>query len=290
MTRCVGVVAGAVALAGTLMTSAPLRAQGGGGQSSPRSQAQQLDSQGKHAEARAIWQRMIDDAADPAAKAAAQRRMAMSWGFEGNCAKTVEYEERVIAYWVTREQAEPQNAYYQQGEMANEAARICIDFGLVDEAEKWYRKGSELGNREPAPRTHPKSLWDYRLAHALGRVAAQRGNKAEASRQVAAARRALDSDSAMAKDQARWYPYLVGYVALFTGDLAAAETELTRALATPGNQNDPFMHALLRLTHEKQGHTEPARALYQKAYDLATSHNPPAAFTRPFARKKLAAP
>jgi hypothetical protein len=55
----------------------------------------------------------------------------------------------------------------------------------------------------------------------------------------------------------------------------------------PGNQNDPFMHALLGMTHERMGHPEPARALYQKAYDLATSHNPPAAFTRPFAKKKL---
>ena len=97
----------------------------------------------------------------------------------------------------------------------------------------------------------------------------------------------LDSDSAMASQQARYYPYLVGYVALFTGDLATAEAELGRALAMPGNQNDPFMHALLGMTHEQMGHPEPARALYQKAYDLATSHNPPAAFTRPFARKKL---
>jgi hypothetical protein len=37
---------------------------------------------------------------------------------------------------------------------------------------------------------------------------------------------------------------------------------------------------------------QPARAreLYQKAYDLATGHNPPAVFTRPFARKKLGIP
>ena len=28
-----------------------------------------------------------------------------------------------------RETAEPQNAFYQQGEMANEAARVCIDAG-----------------------------------------------------------------------------------------------------------------------------------------------------------------
>ena len=30
-----------------------------------------------------------------------------------------------------------------------------------------------------------------------------------------------------------------------------------------------------------------ARGLYQKAYELSTGHNPPAAFSRPFTRKKL---
>jgi tetratricopeptide (TPR) repeat protein len=250
-------------------------------------QANRLDSDGKTAEARVIFQKLIDEAPDPAAKAAAQRAMAMSWAFDGNCAKAVEYEEMVIAYWATREAAEPQNAFYQEGEMANEAARVCIDAGDLATAEKWYRKGTELGLREPEPRTHPKSLWDFRLAHALGRLAARRGDKAEAARQVALAKRALDSDSAMAVQQARFYPYLTGYVALYTGELQRAEAELTRALAMQGNQNDPFMHCLLAMTHEKMGHAEPAKALYQKAYDLATAHNPPAAFVRPFARKKI---
>ena len=33
--------------------------------------------------------------------------MAMSYVFEGNCAKTIEYEERVSAFWKTREVEEP---------------------------------------------------------------------------------------------------------------------------------------------------------------------------------------
>ena len=48
-----------------------LAAQGGRGGGS--GEASQLDSQGKTAEARVIFQRLIDTAADPAAKAAAQR-------------------------------------------------------------------------------------------------------------------------------------------------------------------------------------------------------------------------
>lgn len=250
-------------------------------------QANRLDSEGKTAEARVIFQRLIDEAPDAAAKAAAQRAMAMSYAFDGDCVNTVKYEKLVIAYWVSREAAEPQNAFYQEGEMANEAARVCIDAGDLDTAERLYREGARLGNLEPEPRTHPKSLWDFRTAHALARIAAQRGNKGEAQRQVLLARKALDSDSAMAGPQERFFPYLVGYVALYTGDLKRAETELSGGLAIRGNQNDPFQNYLLALTYEKLGQADQAKAFYQKAYDLATGHNPPAAFTRPAARKKL---
>ena len=209
----------------------------------------------------------------------------MSHGFEGSCAKTIEYEEMVISYWKTREAEEPQNAFYQQGEMANEAARICIDADALDEAERMYRRGAELGNKEPAPRTHPASLWAYRLEHALARLAARRGNAAEAQRHVAAARAALNGDPAMAKDQDRYFPYLVGYVALYTGELATAEAELTNA--TSLNENDPFMLALLAMTFEKQGKAAEAKALYTKAFDMARGHNPPVAFARRELRKKL---
>jgi hypothetical protein len=44
------------------------------------------------------------------------------------------------------------------------------------------------------------------------------------------------------------------------------------------------MDCLLAMTYEQTGQPGRAKAHYQKAYDLATAHNPPAAF----ARKKLA--
>jgi tetratricopeptide (TPR) repeat protein len=272
-----------------------LMAQGApGAPPSPRADsnrtASRLDTDGKTHEARVIFQALIDGAPDPAAKAAAQRAMAMSYAFDGDCKNTAKYEEMVIAYWVTREQAEPQNAFYQQGEMANEAARVCIDAGDLAMAEVYYHRGSELGMKEPAPKTHPKSLWDFRLAHAMARLAARRGDKTAAQQHVAAARKALDADSAMAAAQERYFPYLVGYVALYTGDLKGAEAEFARALAIQGNQRDPFMHALLGMTYEKQAQADKAKEYYQKAYDLSTAHNPPAAFTRPFARKKLGMP
>ena len=250
-----------------------------------------LDSRGETAKAREVFQALIDGAPSAAAKAESQRAMAMSYAFDNDCKNAVKYEELVMANWVTREQAEPQNAFYQQGEMANEAARVCIDAGDLDTAERYYRLGSELGNKEPAPRTHPKSLWDFRLEHALARLAARRGDKAAAARHVAAARKALDSDSAMAVQQERFFPYLTGYVALYTGDLARAEADLSKAISLRGNERDPFFHALLGMTYEKQGQAAKAKEFYQKAYDhAANGHNPPAAFTRPFARKKLAQP
>lgn len=64
---------------------------------------------------------------------------------------------------------------------------------------------------------------------------------------------------------------------------------MTTALAIEGNKNDPFFHYLLAMTHEQKGESEKAKALYQRAYELATGHNPPAAFTRPNARKKIGA-
>jgi len=277
-------------IAASTLTTGTAGAQGGGGPSGPMREAQELDRQGKHAEARAVLQRLIDEAPEPAAKAAAQRRMAMSYGFEGDCANAVRYHEMVIAYWVTREQAEPQNAFYQQGEMANESARVCIDAGELETAERMYRRGWELGLKEPEPREHPRSLWDYRLAHALGRLAARRGDQVEAQRQVAEARRILDSDPTMAENQERFFPYLAGYVALYANDLATAEAELTKAVAMRGNDRDPFMHCLLAMTYEKLGQQDRAKALYQRAYDMATAHNPPSAFARPFARRKLGLP
>ncbi|HTP31220.1 MAG TPA: hypothetical protein VMJ75_03540, partial [Candidatus Acidoferrales bacterium] len=167
--------------------------------------ATMLDNLGATADARKVFQRALDAAADAGAKANWQRQMAMSYAFDGDCRNTVKYEQMVIAYWQTQEQAQPQNAFYQEGEMANEGARGCIDSGDLETAEQWYRKGTEMGLKEPEPKTHPSSLWNFRLEHALGRLAARRGNKAEAAKHVAAARKILDGDASMAAQQERFY-------------------------------------------------------------------------------------
>lgn len=259
-----------------LLFSGILSAQPGG-----RNEAFQLDLEGKGAEARQLLQKAIDSAATPAAKASAQRAMAMSWAFEGNCRKTVEYEQMVIDYWATRETEEPRNAFYQQGEMANEGARVCIDAGDLDTAAQWYRKGHDLGLKEPGISADRKALWEYRWEHAQARIAARRGNKAEAEAHIAAARAALDSMTDLRKQQEPFFPYLTGYVALYLGDYKRALADLQKA-----NQADPFIQCLLGQTYEKLGEKEKAMECYRKAA-ATTAHNPPAAYARPFARRKL---
>ena len=282
-----------------LLCTAPLAlaAQGAQGTTPPRAPnpradslrtAQRIDAEGKHGEARAIFTALIANAPNAADKAAAQRRLAMSYGYDGDCAKVIALEEQVMAYWVTRRAEEPQNAHYQEGEMANEAARVCIDHGFLDEAERYYRRGTELGNMEPAPRTHPKSLWDFRLAHALARVEARRGNVAAAKQHVADARRILDSDAEMAKAQEQYFPYLEGYVALFTNDLATAEARFTAT--SQQMRNDPFQLVLLGMTYERMGQQAKATELFERAYAGSSGSNPPGIYSRYFTAKKLGKP
>lgn len=247
-------------------------------------QAIKLDNDGMYAEARQLLQQAIDTAADPAAKAAAQRALAMSWAFAGNCDETRKYEQMVIDYWKTREQQEPANAFFQQGEMATEAARVCIDLGNLESAERWYRKGHELGTKEPNISADRKALWDFRLEHALARLAARRGNRTEAGRHVAAARSALDRMTDLRKQQEIFFPYLTGYVAFYLGDDKKAVDDLLEA-----NQRDPFIQTLTAQVYEKLGNKQKAAEYYGKAASSA-GHNPPAAYAHRFAKKALQTP
>jgi FKBP-type peptidyl-prolyl cis-trans isomerase/uncharacterized damage-inducible protein DinB len=263
-----------------------LSAQGRGPASPDIREGSRLDLEGKTAEAKKAFQKAIDSAPDPAAKANAQRSMAMSYAFDGDCKNTGKYEQMVIDYWKTQESAAPANAFYQEGEMANEAARVCIDNGDFNEAERWYKLGRELGLKEPNIPAGRKDVWEFRTENALARLAARRGNKAEAQKHVAAAAKIIDHlktvDDALYNQQKVFLPYLTGYVALFTGDTKTALADLQQ-----GNTNDAFMQCLIGMAYEKNGEKEKAMEWYRKA-SAVTSHNPPAAFAKPLTRKKLA--
>ena len=74
-----------------------------------------LDLMGKGEEARKYFQKAIEVAEKPEQKASANRSMAMSYAFEGNCKKTVEYEQKVLDYFAAAKD------FFQQGEIADEA-------------------------------------------------------------------------------------------------------------------------------------------------------------------------
>ena len=232
-----------------------------------------LDLLGRGEGARKYFQKAIDTADTPEHKAMAQRAMAMSYAFEGNCKKTVEYEQQVIDFYASVKN------FYQQGEIANEAARVCIDSGDLDAAYNWYQLGHATGQKEPDIKPARIDLWDFRWEHAQARIAARRGNHTEAERHVTAA------DSILGKganpEQAQYFPYLKGYVAFYGGEYKTALDELLKA-----NQNDPFMQCMIGQTYEKLGDKDKALECYRKA-STAISHNPPAAYAVPYGKKKL---
>ena len=147
------------------------------------------------------------------------------------------------------------------------------------------RGTARASRRASRTRSNPNSgpeLWTFRWEHAQARIAARRGQKAEAATHVAAAKAVLDSGK-LPQQQAAFFPYLTGYVAFYGGDFAKAVTDLQQA-----NQNDVFIMSLLAQSYEKTGEAAKAKALYQKIMD-ATNHNPPMAFARPVARARLSA-
>jgi tetratricopeptide (TPR) repeat protein len=233
-----------------------------------------LDLLGQGEEARKYFSKAIEVSDTPERKAASQRAMAMSYAFEGNCSKTVEWEKKVMQYDVDIKNI------FQQGEIADEAARVCIDSGDLDAAHKWYKTGHDSGLEEADIKPARVDLWNFRWEHAQARIEARRGNSQEAQKHLAAAKAILDKGSN--PEQAPFLPYLKGYVAFYAGDYKSALDEFLKA-----NQNDPFIQCLTAQTYEKLGDKAKAVEFYRKA-SAATAHNPPAAYAVPFSKKKLA--
>jgi tetratricopeptide (TPR) repeat protein len=232
-----------------------------------------LDLEGQYENARKYFQRAIDVAANPQDKAVAQRSMAISYAFEGDCKKASEYEQKVFDYWVAGKH------FFEQGESANEVGRVCIDAGDLDAAEQWYRKGREAGLKEPEIKPERVDLWDFRWEHAQARLAARRGNAAEAQKHVAAAKAVLDKGTN--PQQAPFFPYLVGYVLFYGGDYPAALASFEN-----GNANDPFIQCMIAQTYEKLGNKEKSTEFYKKAA-ATPAHNPAGAYAHRVAGKKL---
>jgi len=232
-----------------------------------------LDLKGDYAAARAHLKKAIDVApADQ--KNRALRVMAFSYAFESNAAEAEKYEKQAFDALV----AKPDFA--AAAGVANELARIKLESGDIDGAAKWYKTGYDTAMRQTDMKDADKNLWAFRWAHAQARIAARRGQRDEAQKQVAAAKAALDK--ANNPDQAQFFPYLTGYVAFYGGDYRTAITELGKA-----SQDDPFILMLIAQSYEKSGDATRAKDYYGKVM-ANNGHGPTNAFARPVARKKLA--
>jgi tetratricopeptide (TPR) repeat protein len=232
-----------------------------------------LDVMGRGEEARKYFAKAIDVADTPEGKASAQRAMAIAYAFEGNCKKTIEYEQQVFDFRGSMKD------FFQQGETADEAARVCIDSGDLDAAYKWYQIGHDTGLKEPDIKPARQDLWNFRWAHAQARIAARRGDQAAAQKHIAEAKAILDKGAI--PEQAVFLPQLEGYVAFYAADYKVALEDLQQA-----NQNDPFIQCMIGQTYEKLGNKDKALEYYRKAAN-ATSHNPAAAYAVRFAKRKL---
>lgn len=232
-----------------------------------------LDLIGQYAEARALFSKAIDAAAAPADKARATRAMAMSYAFERNCEGAAKYEGPLYQSYLTAKD------FFNAGEVANELARVCLESGNVDQAATWYQRGHDAGLQEPNLKPERKDLWEFRWEHAQARLAARRGQAAEAQKHVAAAKAIFDKGTN--PEQAPFVPYLAGYVAFYGGDYKTALDELQK-----GNQNDPFILALMAQAYEKLGEKDKAMETYRKVM-TSTAHNPTNAYARPLAKEKL---
>jgi len=116
-----------------------------------------LDLMGTGEETRESLAKAIQVTEIPEHKATAQRAMAMSFAFEGNCKKTVQYEQQVFNYYASV------NKFFQRGEIADEAARVCIDLGDFDTAYDWYQQlGRDTGLKEPDITSARRDLWGRR--------------------------------------------------------------------------------------------------------------------------------
>jgi tetratricopeptide (TPR) repeat protein len=232
-----------------------------------------LDLKGNYAEAREHLTRAIE-LAPAAAKTQALRTMAFSYAFEGNASAAAKYEQQVFDPRMSAQD------FTSAGETANELARIYLESGDLANALKWYQSGFETAQRKPDLTDAEKNLWLFRWENAQARIAARQSKAEEAHQHVAAAKAALDK--ANNPDQARFVPYLTGYVAFYTGDYQTAIADLQKA-----DQHDPLILALLAEAYEKTGDQSQAMDYYRKVLTINT-HNPTNAFARPLAKKKLA--
>ena len=262
------------ALLAALAVAPPAMAQSAAGAALIKSAAA-LDLSGNYDSARKDLTKAIDLETADSAKTRARRTLAVSYAFTCDVKAVTGVEHQVIDAAIAAQD------FNSAADVDNELARILLECGDGHQALETYRAGHDAALRIPNLADSARDLWNFRWEHAQARVAARRGEGAEANQHVVAAKAILDKGKI--PEQARFFPYLTGYVALYTGDPKTAITDLGRA-----DQKDPFILSLIAQAYERSGDKAHAMMYYRNVLTL-DAHNPPNAFARPLAQKKLAA-
>lgn len=233
-----------------------------------------LDLKGDLARARQSLQKAIDLAPD-GAQPQALSAMAVSYAFESNAAEAAKYYQRQYDLQMKNKALDGAAA------TANAVARVYLESGDLDKAESWYTRGHETARMIKDLPADQADLWELRALHAQSRLAARRGNAAEADRLASQVKRIVDKGGAN-EEQRPVYQYLLGYNSLYAKRYDAAIAELAKA-----DQRDPFILGLIAQAYEGKGDMARAREFYQKVM-ASNAHSIQNAFSRPVARKKLA--
>ena len=238
-----------------------------------------LDLQGKYGEARKHIQAALDNATDDRQKAVARRTLAVSYFFERNAKGAEEAERPLIESYMSKKD------YVNAADVSNELGRLLLESEDYAGALKYYRMGHEASKQaDISPEQH--ALWEWRWQNAHARLMIRQGKKAEAQKDIEEGKKALDKTTAEdQKAQAQYWPYLLGYVAFYSGDYNKAIAELQDS-SDKANQRDPFILALLAQAYEKTGKNADATDLYKKILTM-NIHNPTGAYARPIAQKKI---
>ena len=170
--------------------------------------------------------------------------------------------------------------FEEAGATANAIARVYLEAGDADGAEKWYRAGYETAKKASAAAPAEVDLHEWRWLNAQGRIAARKGTSLPRASSPRRARRS--STRAPTPTRRRTYPYLVGYIEFYAKNYPKAIEELLKA-----DQRDVFVLALLAQAYDKAGDAAKARETFAKVMASASlSIN--AAYARPLARAYLA--
>ena len=167
-----------------------------------------LDLMGEGEKARKYFTKAMDIADTPEGKVSAKRAIAMSM-LRGELQEN--RRVRTTGFRLPRQREELLSAGRDCERGGSRLYRFRRFGHGVQVVRDWPRYWAE-GTRHQARSARPVEL---PLGHAQARIAARRGDQAEAQKHVAAAKAILDKGTN--PEQAPFFPYLKGYVAFYTG-------------------------------------------------------------------------